>query len=38
MTKEALDTLMEEYDYKKNTVEDTKYFLLFMFELYDKIK
>lgn len=38
MSKEALDTLMMEYDYKKNTVEDTKYFLSFMFDLYDKIK
>ena len=38
MSKEALDTLMIEYDYKKNTVEDTKYFLEYMFDLYDKIK
>lgn len=38
MSKEALDTLMIEYDYRKNTVEDTKYFLAFMFDLYDKIK
>lgn len=38
MSKETLDTLMIEYDYRKNTVEDTKYFLEFMFDLYDKIK
>lgn len=38
MSKEALDTLMIEYDYRKNSVEDTKYFLSFMFDMYDKIK
>lgn len=38
MTKESLDNLMKEYDWDKNTLEDTKYFLSFMFELYDKVK
>lgn len=38
MTKETLDNLMKEYDWDKNTLEDTKYFLSFMFELYDKVK
>ena len=36
MKKEHLDTLMIEYDYKKNTIEDTKYFLAFMLDLYEK--
>ena len=37
MNKESLDTLMREYDYKKNSVEDTKYFLAFMLDLYEKV-
>lgn len=38
MTKATLDKLMQEYDYKRNSVEDTKYFLSFMFDMYDKLK
>ena len=37
MTKASLDKLMQEYDYPKNTLEDTLYFLSFMFEMYDKL-
>lgn len=38
MTKQSLDQLMKEYDWDKNTLEDTKYFLSFMFDLYDKVE
>ena len=38
MNKSSLDTIMIEYDYKKNTLEDTKYFLSFMLEMYEKVK
>lgn len=37
MTKATLDKLMQEYDYPKNSLEDTLYFLSFMFDMYDKI-
>lgn len=37
MTKASLDQLMQEYDYPKNSLEDTLYFLSFMFEMYDKL-
>ena len=38
MTKESLDQLMKEYDWDKNTLEETKYFLSFMYSLYDKVE
>lgn len=37
MNKEQLDTLMSEYYYEKNSVEDTLEFLAFMFNQYEKI-
>lgn len=37
MTKESLDRLMKEYDWDKNTLEDTLYFISFVFELYNRI-
>lgn len=37
MNKEQLDTLMSEYYYEKNNVEDTLEFLAFMFNQYEKI-
>ena len=37
ISKQHLDQLMIEYDYKKNTVEDTLYFLSFMWEHYEKL-
>lgn len=37
VTKKTLDNLMKEYDWDKNTAEDTLYFLSFMFNEYQKI-
>lgn len=37
MSKDTLDQLMIEYDWKKNTLEDNLYFLSFMTDLYSKI-
>lgn len=37
VNKKTLDNLMQEYDYEKNTTEDTLYFLSFMFDQYEKI-
>lgn len=37
MTKQSLDQLMKEYDWDKNTLEDTSYFLSFMFDMYTKL-
>ena len=37
ITKQSLDQLMVEYNYEKNSIEDTLYFLSFMWEQYDKL-
>lgn len=37
MTKQTLDQLMKEYDWDINSINDTKCFLSFMFDLYDKL-
>lgn len=38
ITKKNLDTLMQEYDYEKNDMEDTLDFLSFMFTMYSQVK
>lgn len=38
MTKKHLDTLMKEYDWDKNTLDDTLYFMSFMFDQYVKLE
>lgn len=38
ISKKHLDTLMKEYDWDKNEIEDTLEFLSFMFVQYDRIK
>lgn len=38
ITKKSLDLLMQEYDYPKNSIEDTLNFLSFMFAQYDKLQ
>lgn len=37
ITKQSLDQLMVEYYYEKNSIEDTLYFLSFMWEQYEKL-
>lgn len=37
-TKQSLDTLMKEYDWDKNTLDDTLYFMSFMFDQYVKLE
>ena len=38
VTKKTLDLMMQEYDYEKNSIEDTLGFLSFMFAQYDKLE
>lgn len=38
MSKQSLDQLMKEYDWDKNTLDDTLYFLSFMFNQYEKLE
>ena len=38
ITKKSLDQVMKEYDWDKNTTEDTLYFLSFMFNEYGKLE
>lgn len=37
ITKQSLDQLMVEYNYEKNSIENTLYFLSFMWEQYEKL-
>ena len=37
ITKQSLDQLMVEYYYEKNSIEDTLYFLSFMWGQYEKL-
>lgn len=37
MTKKNLDLLMKEYDWDKNDLEDTFYFIDYMFKEYGKL-
>ena len=37
ITKTQLDQLMQEYDYNKNSVDDTLGFISYMFTLYEKL-
>lgn len=38
ITKEHLDQLMQEYDYNKNSVDDTLGFISYMFTLYENLE
>lgn len=37
VTKETLDKLMKEYDWDKNTLQDSVYFLAYMYDNYGKL-